>query len=154
MARSVWGVIWWLGAISVANVPVVATASFRRMTGASPQGADGDGDGQRWSSFKFHTPTTRTPGPTTRWSTGFGLSRGGVILSNTTGATDTTLELSKNTEPPYSASSLGPDEMFAHATTGEKLDGNSEKDPVGDVRREDRGVVRIDVLPYPRPPGT
>ncbi|KAI0246060.1 hypothetical protein BJV78DRAFT_199416 [Lactifluus subvellereus] len=129
--------------LTVANVPVVATASFRRISSS----ADDDADGQRWSSFKFRTRTTRPPGVTTRWSTGFGLSRGGVIVGNVTEVTDTTLELSKNSEPPYSAGSLGPDEMFAGAKTGGKPDGS-----VGDVRREDRGVVRIDALPYPRHP--
>ena len=137
--------------LTVANVPVVATASFRRISSTNSPHVDDDGDGQRWS-LKFRTRTTRLPGSTTHWSTGFGLGKGGIAVGNDAKLTDATLSSSKNTKPQYSSGSLGPDEMFAGTKTGE-LDGDTEKsqayEPVDEARREDGAVVRIDVLPYP-----
>jgi hypothetical protein len=142
--------------LTVANVPVVATASLRHVSSTNSPHVDDDGDGQRWS-LKFRTRTTRLPGSTTHWSTGFGLSKGGMAVGKNAELTDTTLSSSKNTKPPYSSGSLRPDEMFAGTKTG-GLDEDTEKsqvyEPVDEARREDRGVVRIDVLPYPRQPSS
>lgn len=141
--------------LTVANLPVVATASIRRLSGDAP---NGDGDGQRWSSFKFKTRTMppSTGGGATFFSTGFGgVSRGavgtGVDAGTDTELTGTSLEQSKGTVSmgmgAYSLGSVGPDELYANGS--KSVDGSAEK--TGDGRREDKGgVVRINVLPYPR----
>lgn len=129
--------------LTVANLPVVATALFRRLSG-DPS----DGDGQRWSSFKFKTRTAppSTVGGTT-FLTGFGaVSRGaagaGADAGTATELTGASSERSKGTVPmgmgAFSLGSVGPDELFANGT--KSVDGGAEKG----------GVVRIDVLPYPR----
>jgi len=127
--------------LTVANLPVVATASIHRMSGANSRDANPDGDGQRWSSFKFRT-RSNLPSSTTRWSTG--VSRGAVTIDNTTELTDTTLGQTKATIPAYAIGSKG---LFSGTKTEEE---DAEKSQaLGQVRREDKGVVRIDVLPYP-----
>jgi len=125
--------------LTVANLPVVATASIHRLSGANSRDANPDGDGQRWSSFKFRT-RTNPPDSTTRWSTG----RGAVTIDNTTELTDTTIGQSKGRIPAYAIGSEG-------LLSGTKTEGeDAEKaQAFRQVRREDRGVVRIDVLPYP-----
>ncbi|KAI9436119.1 hypothetical protein BJY52DRAFT_1130609 [Lactarius psammicola] len=141
--------------LTVANLPVVATAWIRHVSGDS----NGDGDGQRWSSFKFKTRTMppSTGVNTTFFTTGFGaVSRGAAgagvdaEAGTATELTGTSLERSKGTVSmglgAYSIGSVGPDELFANGT--KSVGGTAEKD---DGRREDKGgVVRIDVLPYPR----
>lgn len=125
--------------LTVANLPVVATASIRSLTGTNVRDANPDGDGQRWSSFKFRTGT-HVPGATTNWSTGIGISRPAAAINMTESEfTGTTLEASKGAIP------VGAEELFAATATKVELD--AEK---GETCREDRGVVRIDVLPYPR----
>jgi len=128
--------------LTVANLPVVATASYRRLSGVNPRDANPDGDGQRWSSFKFRT-RSNLPGSTTRWSTGIGVSRGAVTV-DTTELTGTTFGQTKATIPAYAIGSKG-------SFSGTKTEGEAaeKSQAFGQVRREDRGVVRIDVLPYP-----
>ncbi|KAI0288944.1 hypothetical protein BC826DRAFT_1188097 [Russula brevipes] len=137
--------------LTVANLPVVATASFRRLSGVSRH-EHPDGDGQRWSSFKFRT-RTQPPGATTatHWTTGFGAGAGGVSVHNTTTEfTGTSVEMTKNTIPAFA---VGPDGLFSGTMTKGDFDGDAEKGQVLEqVRPEDGGVVRIDVLPYPREP--
>jgi hypothetical protein len=130
--------------LTVANVPVVAGASIRCISGNS-RDANDDDDGQRWSALRFRTRTTRSSGVNTRWSTGFGPSRGGVSVGITTDITSTTPAAARETSPVYSVGSLGPDEMFAGAKIDKELDENSQ-------RGEDGSVVRIDLLPYPLQP--
>jgi hypothetical protein len=134
--------------LTVANLPVVATASFRHLASDSPN--NDDGDGQRWSTWKFKTrtlPPHSTATGTTFFSTPFGATAGGDADAGTTvELTRTALEQSKQSKSmgigEYSLDSMGPDDMFA----------NSNKS-VDDGRREDKGgVVRIDVLPYEREP--
>jgi hypothetical protein len=135
--------------LTVANLPVVATASFRHLSGASRR-EHPDGDGQRWSSFKFRT-RTQPPGATSHWTTGFGAGAGGVTIHNTTTEfTGTSVEMTKSTIPAFA---VGPDGLFAGTMTKGDFDGDAEKGQVLEqVRPEDGGVVRIDVLPYPREP--
>lgn len=136
--------------LTVANLPVVATASIRRISGASTRDANPDRDGQRWSSFKFRT-RTQQPGGTTHLTTGFGgISRGGTGVRDPT-ETDvsgtTTFEPSKSTIPVIS------EDFFAATPTKVELDGDAEKGQSFDpqMRQGDgASVVRIDVLPYPR----
>ncbi|KAI0261177.1 hypothetical protein BC834DRAFT_972952 [Gloeopeniophorella convolvens] len=161
--------------LTVANMPVVATALMRRLGSGGAQGPD-DGDGQRWSSFKFRTRTTRP----THWTSGlFGaFSRGGPGVTTGAGVGATTGagmltehggtfalgETSKSTAPTYSTGSLGVDELYAKvvgagSSEGDLGAGTKEAAEVrmGEVRREDgaegrprAGVVRIDALPnYP-----
>ncbi len=144
--------------LTVASLPVVATAWIRRLSGDS---SNGDGDGQRWSSFKFKTRTMppSTGVGTTIFTTGFGtVSRGaaGAAVDADAGTatelTGTSLEQSKGTVSmglgAYSLGSVGPDELFANGTKSVDATAEKKKD---DGRREDKsGVVRIDVLPYPR----
>src|SRR5258708_1023740 len=69
---------------TVPNRPVVGTASIRRLSSTT----DGDGDGQRWSSFKFKTrtmPITTGNGPTI-------LDLGGADTGVGTELTSTSLE--------------------------------------------------------------
>jgi hypothetical protein len=138
--------------LTVANLPVVATASLLRLTGASSRDANPDGDGQRWSSFKFRSPS-RVPGATNgsmNWTTGFA-GRSGAVIGDTgnTELTGTTLEPVKGTIPVGSE-----DNIFA--STSKKTEKDAEKGTVLDqqVHRVggDGGVVRIDVFPYPREP--
>ena len=131
--------------LTVANVPVVAAASIRCISGTKSLDANDDDDGQRWSGLKFRTRTTRPPGATTHWSTGFWPSRGVVSVGVTTETTSTTLDATKGALPVYSVGGLGPGEMFAGAKMDRELDENAR-------RGKDGNVVRIDVLPYPRQP--
>jgi hypothetical protein len=139
--------------LTVANLPVVATASFRRID-SSNNGGDGDGDGQRWSTWKFKTRTLPsgsttagggggTGGGTSYFSTALGTSRlTAADLGTATELTGTALERSKGSVSigmgAYSVGSVGPDdELFAKSVEGPG------------VRNEEKGgVVRIDVLPY------
>lgn len=139
--------------LTVANLPVVATASFRRLSNDSANG--GDGDGQRWSTWKFKTRTmpmtTDAGNSTTYFTTGIGAvsrSRGtGAVDQDAGTATELTssaLEQSKGSVSvgmgAYSLGSVDPEDVFANGT--KSVDG---------ARREDKaGVVRIDVLPYSR----
>lgn len=127
--------------LTVANVPVVATASFRRLESSS----DGDGDGQRWSTWKFKSrsmPMTSA----TYLTTGMGaVSRSGAAVDHE--ATELTSssagERSKGTVSVgmgYSLGSVDPEDVFANGTKS-----------VDAPAREDKpGVVRIDVLPFSR----
>ncbi|KAH9169614.1 hypothetical protein EDB89DRAFT_1854339 [Lactarius sanguifluus] len=140
--------------LTVANLPVVATASIRRLSGDS---SNADGEGQRWSSFKFKTRTMppSSGAGTAFFTTGFGAisrSTGASVGANAgteTELTGTSLEQSKGAVSgigAYSLGTVGPDELFANGT--KSVDGATEK---GERRREDKGgVVRIDTLPYPR----
>jgi hypothetical protein len=135
--------------LTVANLPVVATASFRR-TRSDP--ADGDGDGQRWSTWKFKTRTmpmtTNDGNSTTYFTTGLGaVSRSRSVAVDPDAGTATelassALEQSKGSVSvgmgAYSLGSVDAEDVFANGTKS-----------VDAARREDRpGVVRIDVLPY------
>ncbi|KAI0247711.1 hypothetical protein BJV78DRAFT_1157041 [Lactifluus subvellereus] len=77
-------------------------------------------------------------GPPASGSAGAGVSSGNTTESATLDATMKTL-------PAYPVDALGPDEMSAGAKTDKELDENAKKGMDG-------GVVRIDVLPYPRQP--
>jgi hypothetical protein len=135
--------------LTVANVPVVATASFRRFFGTRSLDETEDHDGQRWSALKFHTWTTRPPGATTYRSTGFNpeLTRGEVSVSNTTELTSTTLNSTRKSKPVYSVGTLGPNETFVGAKTDGEQDVNAKTG-------KDEGVVHMDVLPFPRQPSS
>ena len=137
--------------LTVANLPVVATASFRRLKSNS---SNGDGDGQRWSTWKFKSrtipPSTGGGGGTTYFTSGFGAvshsatgARVGADAGTTTELTGTALEQSKGSVSigmgAYSLGSVDPEELFANGT--KSVDGGP---------REDKGVVRIDVLPFSR----
>ncbi|KAI9431124.1 hypothetical protein H4582DRAFT_2204298 [Lactarius indigo] len=137
--------------LTVANLPVVAAAWIRRLSGDR---SNGDGEGQRWSSFKFKTrtmpPSSAGGAGTALFTTAAGASVG-ANAGTETELTSTSLEQSKGTMSigigGYSLGTVGADELFANNGT-KSVDGAAEKD---DVRREDNGgVVRIDVLPYPR----
>ena len=130
--------------LTVANVPVVATASFRRLGSSN----DGDGDGQRWSTWKFKTRTLpmTTDNSTTYFTTGLGaVSRSGATVDHD--ATELTSssagEQSKGTVSVgmgYSLGSVDPEDVFANGAKA-----------VDVPAREDKpGVVRIDVLPFSR----
>jgi len=137
--------------LTVANLPVVATASLRRLTGVSTRDANPDYDGQRWSSFKFRTRTLQ-PGATTHLTTGFGaISRGaGIRIPTVTDVSGmTTFDPAKSTIPVVS------EDVFAATPTKVELDGDAEKGQSFDpqvCRGDGAGVVRIDTLPYPREP--
>jgi hypothetical protein len=141
--------------LTVANLPVVATASIQRLSGLGSRDANPDGDGQRWSSFKFRT-RSRAPGATnasTNWTTGFGGGgRGAAVVDDTmhTEFTGTTTEPTKNTIPVVS------EDVFASSSTKAEKAGDAEKGTAFDQQVHhvdgDGGVVRIDVLPYPREP--
>jgi hypothetical protein len=84
---------------------------------------------------------------------------GGRITTDNTGTmttTDTTIDLTKKSAI-LPAFETGSDEQLFGASAAEK---KAEGEKVNDqetaaataVRREDRSVVRIDVLPYPREP--
>ena len=135
--------------LTVANLPVVATASWRRID--SSNGSGDDGDGQRWSTWKFKTRTlpslsTTAAGGTgggTYFSTALGTGRTTADLgTTTTELTGTGLEHSKGSVSigmgAYSVGSVAhDDELFAKSVEGTG------------VRNEEKGgVVRIDVLPY------
>ena len=135
--------------LTVANLPVVATASLRRISGVNPRDANPDNDGQRWSSFKFRT-RTQQPGGTTHLTTGFGgISRGTDIRipTDTEGSGTTSFEPTKSTIPVIS------EDVFAATPTKVELDGEKGLSFDPQMRQEDgAGVVRIDLLPYPREP--
>jgi hypothetical protein len=74
--------------------------------------------------------------------------------TGTTTTTDTTIDLTKKSViPPFE---IGPDEQLFGASGAEKTEGEKVNDreaaAATAVRREDRSVVRIDVLPYPHEP--
>ncbi|KAI9507873.1 hypothetical protein F5148DRAFT_50113 [Russula earlei] len=131
--------------LTVANLPVVATASIRHLSGVNARDANPDVDGQRWSSFKVRT-RSHPPGATTHGPIGFGLGSNTELTFSTLGQTKTTM-------PAYA---VGSEELFAGTKPEGKLDDDGEKARVfTQVRREDRGVVLIDMLPYPpQPPAT
>lgn len=155
--------------LTVANLPVVATASIRHFSIAAAREPDPDGDGQRWSSWKFRSPTQpagTTITITTQLSTnyrskggGAGAGGGGIAANmGTTTTTDTTIDLTKKSAIP--ALEIGSDEQLFGASGAEK---KTEGEKVNDqgttiaaptaVLHEDRSVVRIiDYLPYPREP--
>jgi len=150
--------------LTVANVPVVASALMMHFTGGSRDG-DPDGDGQRWSSWKFRSRTQPldTVSITGQVTSGF-RSRGGgggrdvAVNTTTTGSevTDTTIDLTKKSViPPYAVDSE--EQLFGTSGAEKKAeDGSDLESAVATaVRREERGVVRIDAFPYPRePPAT
>ena len=129
--------------LTVANLPVVATASLLRLSGASSRDQNPDDDGQRWSSLRFRS----RPGASTGYG---GISRGGVRNPTDSEISGTTTsEQTKGTIPVVS------EDIFAATPTKVELDGDAEKGQSFDpqVRRADGGgVVRIDMLPYPREP--
>lgn len=139
--------------LTVANLPVVATASILRLSSSS---SSGDGDGQRWSSVRFKTrtmPVSTTGGGSMFFASGFGaVSRGGgartgVDAGTATELTGTSSERSKGAVSlgigAYSQGSVGPDDLFANGA--KSIDG-AEK---GDGRPEEKGgVVRIEALPF------
>jgi hypothetical protein len=144
--------------LTVANLPVVATASFRHLKSSDPapnRSGDGDGDGQRWSTWKFKT---RTLPVSTAFFTS-AVSHSGAAGPGDADAGGTSTELASTAMDQskgsvsvgmgaYSLGSVAPDDLFANGT--KSVDGTP-------VRREDKGgVVRIDVLPYdhehPPPP--
>lgn len=151
--------------LTVANVPVVVIASIRQFSITAAREPDPDGDGQRWSSWKFRTPTqpASTASMTTQLTTNF-RSKGGSAgtrsgrMADNTGTmttTDTTIDLTKKSAIP--ALEIGSDEqLFGASNTEKKTEGEKVNDQetaaATAVRREDRSVVRIDVLPYPRDP--
>jgi hypothetical protein len=140
--------------LTVANLPVVASASIKHFSGSSHD-ADPDGDGQRWSTWIFRTRTQPldTVSITGQMSTGFRPRGGGGgrdVAVNTTmtmsEVTDTTIDLTKKGAIP-----VGSEEQL-FGTSGVEKKTDDRNDPATAVRREDRGVVRIDLLPYPREP--
>jgi hypothetical protein len=136
--------------LTVANLPIVAMVSFRRISGASSFDITEDNAGQRWhnSALKFRTWTSRPHGATTHVSIGFipGLSRDSASIRDTTELTSTTLDLTrKSSMPVHSVGTLDPDEVFIGAKPAGERDENVDNG-------KDRGVVRIDMLPYPREP--
>jgi hypothetical protein len=151
--------------LTVANLPVVATASMKHFSTTAAREPDPDGDGQRWSSWKFRSPTqpAGTASMTTQLTSNFrskggGARAGGGRIADNTGTmstTDTTIDLTQKSVIP--AFEIGSDEQLFGAsgaekkTEGEKLN-DQETAAATAVRREDRSVVRIDVLPYPREP--
>ncbi|KAH8976605.1 hypothetical protein EDB86DRAFT_3251409 [Lactarius hatsudake] len=128
----------------------------RRRDCLSGDSSNADGEGQRWSSFKFKTRTMppSSGAGTAFFTTGFGAvsrSAGASVGANAgteTELTGTSLEQSKGTVSgigAYSLGAVGPDELFANGT--KSVDGAAE---TAEGRREDKGgVVRIDMLPYP-----
>ena len=112
--------------LTVANIPVVAGASIRCISG-NLRDANDDDHGQRWSALRFRTRTTRSSGVNTHWSTGFGPSRGGVSAGITTDITSTTPAAMRETSPVYSVGSLGPDEMFTGAKMDRELNKNAQR---------------------------
>jgi hypothetical protein len=131
--------------LTVANIPVVAGASIRCISGTNLRDAIDDDDSQRWAALKPRMRTTRPSGATTRWSTGFGPSRGDVSVDNTMEITSTTLDAAKESLPVYSVGAIGPDEMFTGVKMDRGLDENAKRGKDGDI-------VRIGVLPYPHQP--
>ena len=91
-------------------------------------------------------------------SKGGGAGAGSRRIADNTGTmttTDTTIDLTKKSSIP--AFEIGSDEQLFGASGAEKkTDGEKVNDQetaaVTAVRHEDRSVVRIDVLPYPREP--
>jgi hypothetical protein len=152
--------------LTVANLPVVATASMRHLSTTAAHEPDPDGDGQRWSSWKFRSPTqpTGTASMAAQLAANFRSKGGGAGagvggMANNTGTTtttDTTIDLTKKSVIP--ALEIGSDEQLFGAsgaekkTEGEKVNDQEAAAAAAAVRREDRSVVRIDVLPYPREP--
>ena len=153
--------------LTVANLPVVATASMRHFSTSAAREPDPDGDGQRWSSWKFRSRThsARTASMTTQLTANFrskggGAGAGGRRMADNTGTTgtttttDTTIDITKKSAIP--AFEIGSDEQLFGASGAEKTEGEKVNDQEAAaataVRREDRSVVRIDVLPYPREP--
>jgi hypothetical protein len=149
--------------LTVANLPVVVTAGIIHFSGASSRDNDPDGDGQRWSSWKFHTRTQHlsTATNTTQLTSNFRPRGGGggrAVAVNTTATTnsdgtDTTIDVMKKGAIP--AYEVGSEEQLFGAPGAEKTEGevamagNDQATTVATaVRREDRGVVRIDALPY------
>jgi hypothetical protein len=151
--------------LTVANLPVVATASIRHFSTTAAREPDPDGDGQRWLSWIFRSPTQPAGNGTMSAqltsifrSKGGGAGAGGGRIVDNTGTmttTDTTIDLTKRSVIP--ALEIGSDEQLFGTSGAEK---KTEGEKVNDqetvaataVRREDRSVVRIDVLPYPREP--
>ena len=137
--------------LTVANVPVVATVLIIRIYGANPRD---DNDGQRWSSFKFRT-RTQMSGTTPHWTSGIVTSgRGAGVNENSThtGVTEftgTTLDQMKSTVPTFS---VGSEEVFPGIKPKEEVSGVENEQEFEQVGREERGVVRIDMLPFPLEP--
>ncbi|KAF8468523.1 hypothetical protein DFH94DRAFT_697739 [Russula ochroleuca] len=147
--------------LTVANFPVVLSASIRHFSSSPSHDLDDDEPSLTW---KFRTPTQPDSGTVTgQLSTGYrprgGGGRGvGNTTTTTSEVTDTTIDLTKKSVIP--AFEVGSEEQLFGASGVEKktegeiaMDGNDQTTAVATaVRREDRGVVRIDVLPYPREP--
>ncbi|KAF8268994.1 hypothetical protein EI94DRAFT_1726212 [Lactarius quietus] len=129
--------------LTVANLPVVATASFRHLKSSS----DDDGDGQRWSAWKFKTRTMPVS-TATHFTSGVSRSAAAGDAGTATELTSSAImDQSKGSVSvgmgAYSLGSVGADELFA--------DGTKSVDASTPVRREEKaGIVRIDVLPYER----
>ena len=150
--------------LTVANLPVVVTATIINLYTTAAREPDPDGDGQRWSSWKFRSRTQPTGAATTttqltsnfRPNGGDGAGGGRIAASTRTmTTTDTTIDLTKKSAIP--ALEIGSDEQLFGASDAEKkTEGEKVKDQeiaaAPAVRREDRSVVRIDYLPYPREP--
>jgi hypothetical protein len=132
--------------LTVANVPVVATALFRPLWGYS---IEDDDDGKRWtrSALKFRSRPGLSASTTgTQWSSFIPrFTRGDASDSNATELTDTTLDSTKQAKPVYTVRTLDRKEMFITGKTAEQDDKNA-------ATTEDGGVVHIDVLPYPDQP--
>lgn len=146
--------------LTVANLPVVATASMRHFSTTARDSPDGDG--QHWSSWKFRSPTQPAT-VSAQLATNFrpkggGAGAGGGLMADNTGTmttTNTTIDLTKKSVIP--ALEIGSDEqLFGGSGTEKKTEGEKVNDqetaaPTA-VRREDRSIVRIDYLPYPHEP--
>ncbi len=142
--------------LTVANLPVIATASIIRLSSTAARMEDPDGDGQRWSSWKFRSRTqpAGTANTTAQLTTSF-RAKGGRVTDNTqTTTTDTTIDLTKKSA--ITTFEIGTDEQLFRASGAEKTEGEKVDDQAAaaatPVRHEDRSVVRIDALPYPREP--
>ena len=147
--------------LTVANLPVVATASIRHLSITASREPDPDGDGQRWSSWKFRSPSQPAGSvsisaqlSTNFRSKGGNAGAGGRHVATNTGTmmtTDTTIDLTKKSAIP-----IGSDEQLFGASGAEKTEGEKVNDQetaaATAVRREDRSVVRIGALPYTREP--
>ena len=135
--------------LTVANFPVVLGATIRHFSSAPS-----DDDDEPSLTWKFRVPTQPDSATVTgQLSTGF-RPRGAVNTTTTIDVTNTTIDLTKKSGIP--AFEVGSEERLFGASGAEKktegelvMDGNSPTTAVTTaVHREDRGVLRIDVLPY------
>ena len=146
--------------LTVANFPVVVTASIRHFSTATRE-QDSDGDDQRWSTWKFRSPSQMagTGAMTSQSGTKGGPAGAGsgrvAVNTATMTTTDTTIDLTtKSDTPVFEIGSDG--QLFGTSVVEKKTAGENvnveETTAETAVRHGDRSVVRIGSLPYPREP--